>query len=815
MKKKPPSLFQRATPKRPAPVRLFSEEASKTAVGTVAENEQRLVLTMKDRQVHSHIVGSTGSGKSKLIEYLIRQDMKNPKCGLCLIDPHGQLYDDLVHYVSHRHPRLAKRIVLFNPAADLEQVLGFNPIPTDTDDLEPTANQLTSSVLKALGQDSSIGTPRISRWLKNIFYPLVANKLTLLEAFPFFSIYDSSRRQDILKTIYKETVLDDWVSFDKMSPQKRIETIEGAANRLVHFLENRRIRHMIGQSAHTLDLGEIMREGKILLVNLNGGLKISHESTHLLGIFLVNELFRYAKLRNPDDKTLKPFHVYIDEFGQYVTRDIARTLEECRKNKVFMTLAHQHLSQLKTDDEQLFNSVLTNCKNKYVFGGLSKKDAEIMADAIAAEYLDPTEIKDEIISTKVHHEEETRTVLSRSQSSAQSNAEGGNESIGVTDGTNLGLNKAESFGVGQSDSVMNATSHMDGRSTTDSTNKGETNTDTVGDTQGTGQSSADTVAQGHNRNHSDTVSESDSENWSNTDTTTYNNTFARAKGASRGHGESRPERGEGGSNSKSKSRFENQSESVSSGGSHAEMRGGSHSDGRSSTDNYGESYNESHMESTSTHASQHSSKAHSVQESSGHAETTSEADTITRSEGHGDSSSYTVQNAQNIGVSHNESLMQGSSWNKAETVTESSGQSTVPFLRPVEYREVTSRTFWSLQEQHHKWLAAIKKQDMGQAFIKIGSQMPVQVEIDYVSTPFKSPRTSPGKVDRFVQDVFANHAHYYTPLAAVHEEYENRQRALFSDGEAIMFDEMPRLIEHEEVIEEPETEPEIENPFNE
>lgn len=61
---------------------------------------------------------------------------------------------------------------------------------------------------------------------------------------------------------------------------------------------------------------------------------------------------------------------------------------------------------------------------------------------------------------------------------------------------------------------------------------------------------------------------------------------------------------------------------------------------------------------------------------------------------------------------------------------------------------------------------------------------------------------------------FANHAHYYTPLAAVHEEYESRQRALFSDGEAIVFDEMPRLIEHDDERAEPETEPEIENPFN-
>ena len=44
-----------------------------------------------------HIIGASGEGKSKFMEHLIRQDIINNN-GLCLIDPHGYLYNDIVRW---------------------------------------------------------------------------------------------------------------------------------------------------------------------------------------------------------------------------------------------------------------------------------------------------------------------------------------------------------------------------------------------------------------------------------------------------------------------------------------------------------------------------------------------------------------------------------------------------------------------------------------------------------------------------------------------------------------------------------------------
>jgi hypothetical protein len=63
-----------------------------------------LILTREQRSRHLYVTGSTGSGKSKFLEYLIRQDImnwrKSGECGLLLLDPHGAIYDGLMAWLA-------------------------------------------------------------------------------------------------------------------------------------------------------------------------------------------------------------------------------------------------------------------------------------------------------------------------------------------------------------------------------------------------------------------------------------------------------------------------------------------------------------------------------------------------------------------------------------------------------------------------------------------------------------------------------------------------------------------------------------------
>src|SRR5262249_16939237 len=52
---------------------------------------------------HLYICGGTGTGKSKFLENLIRQDICNwskSRCGMLVLDPHCSLYDNLINWLA-------------------------------------------------------------------------------------------------------------------------------------------------------------------------------------------------------------------------------------------------------------------------------------------------------------------------------------------------------------------------------------------------------------------------------------------------------------------------------------------------------------------------------------------------------------------------------------------------------------------------------------------------------------------------------------------------------------------------------------------
>jgi len=68
-------------------------------LGTDAAGGQ-MALRPDERRTHMHVIGSSGSGKSKFLECLIRQDLTSQQ-GFCQIDPHGTLYRDVLDYCAH------------------------------------------------------------------------------------------------------------------------------------------------------------------------------------------------------------------------------------------------------------------------------------------------------------------------------------------------------------------------------------------------------------------------------------------------------------------------------------------------------------------------------------------------------------------------------------------------------------------------------------------------------------------------------------------------------------------------------------------
>lgn len=783
--------------------------------------EKKVFFTNKDRENHTHVIGSTGTGKSKFLELMLRQDIIDRNCGLVLIDPHGSLYDEMVMYVSHKFPHLADRFILFAPSKELNQVVGFNPIPTDREYIDYALDMLISACLKAWNQNSSDATPRITKWLENIFYPLIINELTLIESAPFFDIggKDSkAKREALLSSVSSDVVLGDWLMFESSTLTQKQMLIEGAANRLRKFLRSEIIRNVIGQKEKALNFHEIMQQNKIVLVNLNSYGKVSSEAAQLLGIMLVNEIFRCAKLRDPRDPNLKPFYLYIDEFGQFITRDIAKALEETRKYKLFLILAHQHLAQLKKDDEYLYASVLTNCKNKVVFGGLSVDDAKIMTDEIATGFINLKSIKDEMYTTKVRHIEETRIVKGKSFSKST----GTSESETRTNSTSTTQTKGESksYGTGRTETegeaVSKGTSQSQGTTTSRGTSKGYSDgySDSTGESKGTNES----VSQGTSNTHSKATTRGESFGTSQGETTghttskgnTHTKGTSQSENESFGYGESNNEGNTYYNNdfdrvSFANSRGQNQTRNFGTGRgtseSHSESESLSNSHSKSTSKNQSTSQSQTEGESFSNNqsTSKGTSYSQNTSHSTSHSDNFSENESTANSEQHGTSESTTASKSKSVSTqesttqSRSTGNTKGTSYGTTagtnESESEGESESIVPFLRPEEYKELVSRTFWTKDELKEIELGAIKNQGTGEAYIKISNNPPIKTKIDFVSPVFYSPILSPKRLETFKQAVFQKNSQYYTPLTEVRQEYQQRQIDVF--GEPLKYDERP------------------------
>lgn len=80
-------------------------------------------IKQADRRSHLYVIGKTGTGKSTLLETLLRQDVIAGR-GFALLDPHGDLVEKIRDFIPAE--RLSDLIYFDVPNA--EQPLGFNPL---------------------------------------------------------------------------------------------------------------------------------------------------------------------------------------------------------------------------------------------------------------------------------------------------------------------------------------------------------------------------------------------------------------------------------------------------------------------------------------------------------------------------------------------------------------------------------------------------------------------------------------------------------------------------------------------------------------
>ncbi len=360
---------------KPAPAPANLPEKGLILGKNIYRGEERVVKIKKDdRRRHCYIIGQTGTGKSVLMQNMIRQDIQSGN-GVAVLDPHGDLVEKLLEFVPKER---LEDVVYLNPP-DLERPIGLNMLeynPEYPEQKSFAVNEMIN-IFDKLYDLKQTGGPMFEQYARNAMLLIMndpASGSTLLEVPRVLA--DSDFRKYKLERCKDVTVKHFW--------EKEAEKAGGEAalanmvpyitSKMNMFLTNDIMRPIISQQKSSFDFRKIIDEKKILLVNLTKG-KLGGPNSSLLGLIITGKLLMAAlsRIDVPEEKRTD-FYLYMDEFQNFTTESIATILAEARKYKLCLTIAHQFIGQL---DEKIKNAVFGNVGSMVCFR-IGAEDAEFV-----------------------------------------------------------------------------------------------------------------------------------------------------------------------------------------------------------------------------------------------------------------------------------------------------------------------------------------------------------------------------------------------------------------------------------------------------
>ncbi|MDO8601509.1 MAG: type IV secretion system DNA-binding domain-containing protein [bacterium] len=339
-----------------------------------ALEEKKFVFGIKreDRRRHLYTVGKSGVGKSKFLELLIRQDIAYGE-GVCLMDPHGDVIEDILHFIPENR---IEDVCIIDPA-DAKFPASFNPLANVDAGFK---YQLTQGLIEVMEKQFGANwTPRLEHVFRFTTLALLDYPHATMRGM-ISMLTDRNYRQKVIEYIGDDMVKRFWaIEFADWSEKFDTDAIIPLVNKLGQFLSDPVLRNIFGQQGNKVDLEELMNKKKILLINLSKG-KLGEENSSFFGAMFLTKIKQAGMQRaRMAESERGDFYLYVDEFHNLVTETFENLLSEARKYGICLTVANQYMDQLIP---RVQASVLGNVGSLVIFrvGG---QDAEKLESEMA------------------------------------------------------------------------------------------------------------------------------------------------------------------------------------------------------------------------------------------------------------------------------------------------------------------------------------------------------------------------------------------------------------------------------------------------
>jgi hypothetical protein len=295
---------------------------------------------------HGYIVASSGSWKSELIKALILPELlhKQPKNAVVIIDPHGDMAEEIAQFKLFNKANINKRLVFIDPTLHDGYSPSINPFAIIDRSEKSIAimTQELKSIIAVLLEWSNT-----SHQMDAILSPCIATLLRRENS----SFIDLQRFMDDQNN-------HDLVELGKQSPNPQHRqlfqtkfntrfydpTKHGLYTRMQILLNDPIFQNLISNRT-TVDLKQLIEQKSIIVFKLSLG-EVGTESVQAFWRFIVG-ILRITAIQRSNIAINKrvPTYVFIDEFQHFITDDIEKSLTQLRKYGLHLILSNQYIGQ--------------------------------------------------------------------------------------------------------------------------------------------------------------------------------------------------------------------------------------------------------------------------------------------------------------------------------------------------------------------------------------------------------------------------------------------------------------------------------------
>jgi len=359
---------------------------------------KKLYVPKKSFATHWHLIGGTGKGKTTAIHAMLHPLLLDPTATDCwfILDRMGNFSNELLLWMSSEFctPEVRKRLVYIEPARE-DVVIGFNPLLYDTQGHGYyKVTRGVEVILRGWTNQNIQEMPRLAMWTYNAFWAAAQLGLTIADCVHF--LVPGSPYHKPLLACLPDKLRYEWEEILQSRSGEVLRILESTRNRLRPYFEQIILQRMFGSTINRLDVGRMMREGRIVIVNLASKNRLDPQCADAIGGLILNEVLATARSLEPWERNNT--FLLLDEFQRFVGTDIEEALPEVRQLGVHLLLAHQSFSQLERGDHDLTNMIF-QAQSRMIFG-LQGEDADLVAQELASITFDPKTIKDQLWSKR-------------------------------------------------------------------------------------------------------------------------------------------------------------------------------------------------------------------------------------------------------------------------------------------------------------------------------------------------------------------------------------------------------------------------------